>query len=159
MRCPKCSFEDTRVIDSRQLSDSTSVRRRRKCESCEHRFTTYEKAEGHLPFVAKRDGRREPFKREKILDGLTKAFEKRRIETAAIQDLVDRLESEMIQSKKKEWKTDEVGSFLMELIKEIDPVAYVRFASFYWDYQDIEGFVQGLKRSENLSANRENYEQ
>lgn len=151
MHCPKCLQEDTRVIDSRLLQEGSSVRRRRKCEACEHRFTTYERIDATFPNIVKRDGRREPFRREKIQDGLEKAFQKRPVRTDCIQNVIDALETALLESKKKEWNSEEVGTFLTNKIKELDPVAYVRFASFYWDFQDVDGFVNSLNQETSLN--------
>ena len=145
MRCPKCLAQDTKVIDSRLLQDGDKLRRRRKCEVCEHRFTTYEQTELQLPVLVKRDGRLESFDREKIKNGLYKASQKRPISAAQIDKIIDDLESLMLQSGTKEFPTDRVGPFVIGRLYEIDHVAYVRFASFYWNFDTVDMFIQDLQ--------------
>jgi transcriptional repressor NrdR len=145
MRCPSCHEQDTKVIDSRLLQDADTVRRRRKCESCEHRFTTYEKTEQQLPILVKRDGRMESYNREKIKNGLIKASQKRPISATQIDNIIDELENFMLQSGLKEFPTDSVGPYVISKLYELDHVAYVRFASFYWNFDTVDTFIKDLQ--------------
>jgi len=149
MRCPNCLKQDTKVIDSRNLQDGDHVRRRRKCEACEHRFTTYEKTEAILPAVLKRDGRSEPFNRKKISGGLRKACQKRPINLSEIETIIDDLESHMIQSGLKDFPSENIGQYLMKTLNEKDQVAYVRFASFYWNFDNVQSFISDLSKKTN----------
>ncbi|OUR96308.1 transcriptional regulator NrdR [Halobacteriovorax marinus] len=152
MHCPICHANDTKVIDSRLMPEGVSVRRRRKCESCDNRFTTYEKIQIQMPAVVKHDGRRESYNREKILCGLKKACQKRPISTEDLDKLMERVERHMLEHYPKEVKTHIIGELTMKELLYLDPVAYTRFASFYWDYNDIEGFVSSLLK--NLTASK-----
>ena len=134
-----------------------SIRRRRKCESCGHRYTTYENIAIQLPAVVKTDGRREAFSRDKILYGLDKACQKRPISRADIDDLIDRVERYLCDLPGKEVPSQQVGEKVMQLLHKLDPVAYVRFASFYWKFDDINDFVKELGHQEGLSEG--NHEQ
>jgi transcriptional repressor NrdR len=145
MRCPFCNHREDKVIDSRESKEGDSIRRRRECIKCERRFTTYERTD-EIPFmVVKRDGRREKFDRQKVLDGLLKACEKRPVPMAKLAALVDDIESRVIESQDREVTTSEVGEMLMERLKSVDKIAYVRFASVYRDFQDVEAFLHELK--------------
>ncbi|MBI2521908.1 MAG: transcriptional repressor NrdR [Bdellovibrio sp.] len=144
MHCPKCQASDTKVIDSRHFDLGSAVRRRRRCEVCQYRFTTYEQIEMELPTIVKNDGRREIFEREKIMNGLLKSCQKRPISVAELNNIVDRIELLLAQSGQKEIKSEDIGKMVMEELKKLDPVAYVRFASFYWNFDDVESFVSGL---------------
>ena len=157
MRCPKCLQQDTKVIDSRNLQEGDNVRRRRKCEACEFRFTTYEKTEVSLPAVLKRDGRTEDFNRHKIFSGLSKACQKRPITSSDIEKIIDDLESFMTQSGLKDFPSENIGHFLMETLNKKDQAAYVRFASFYWNYDTVQSFINDLsKKTSELNNNKEN---
>ncbi len=147
MKCTVCNAQDTKVIDSRLLLEGTAIRRRRKCEHCFHRFTTYEKIEILLPDVVKNDGRRESFNREKILKGIKKACQKRPVSVIEIDTLIESIEKEIIENHKNEISTSEVGQLVMKKLHTIDPVAYVRFASFYWSFDNIDDFIHGLKNN------------
>ncbi len=145
MRCPFCNHREDKVIDSRESKEGDSIRRRRECIKCERRFTTYERTD-EIPFmVVKRDGRREKFDRQKVLDGLLKACEKRPVPMGKLAALVDDIESKVIESQDREVTTSEVGEMLMERLKSVDKIAYVRFASVYRDFQDVEAFLHELK--------------
>jgi len=145
MRCPFCNHREDKVIDSRESKEGDSIRRRRECIKCERRFTTYERTD-EIPFmVVKRDGRREKFDRQKVLDGLLKACEKRPVPMGKLAGIVDDIESKVIESQDREVTTTEVGEMLMERLKSIDKIAYVRFASVYRDFQDVEAFFDELK--------------
>lgn len=156
MHCPSCLTQDTKVIDSRLLQEGANVRRRRKCEHCEYRFTTYEKIEINFPYILKQDGRRENYDRTKVLTGLRKAFQKRPIATEKIEKILDSLESTLLQSGQKEFQSKKIGEFLMKNINALDPVASVRFASFYWNYDDIDTFVKELTLKNSHSPSETN---
>lgn len=151
MNCPYCSAPDTKVIDSRHLTDANSTKRRRKCASCEKRFTSYETIQIIMPMVEKSDGRREPFKREKILDGVSKACQKRPIATAQIDHIVDSIEKSLMEINDKEISTREIGSMVMDYLRVLDPVAYVRFASVYKTFKDVDEFVKNLSSDDQNS--------
>ena len=145
MKCPRCGHGDNRVVDSRAGKDGTVIRRRRECLSCRRRFTTYERVEEELPLVVKRDGRREPFDRQKILTGVLKACEKRPVSYAVIEEVVDSLESRFQASGEKEVSSVEIGERVMAELLKMDDVAYVRFASVYRQFKDISQFVEEIK--------------
>jgi len=141
MKCPFCGGDSTRVLDSRPTDESTSIRRRRECESCGARFTTYERYE-KLPFlVVKKDGRREKFSREKLLNGLLRACEKRPISVDTVNRIVNQVENEVVKSGKYEVISSEIGEMIMAELKSLDRVAYVRFASVYKEFRDIDHFM------------------
>jgi len=146
MKCPFCGFTENHVIDSRLSKDRNVIRRRRECEECGRRFTTYERIEEMLPFVIKRDGRREPFDRMKILVGLRKACQKRPVSANALERLVDRIESKFQESGEKEIKSTEIGEAMMEELRQLDDVAYIRFASVYRSFKDIDEFLREVKQ-------------
>jgi transcriptional repressor NrdR len=146
MKCPFCSSLENKVIDSRLSHGDEVIRRRRECESCQRRFTTYERIELVLPMVAKKDGRREAFDRMKILHGLLRACEKRPVSTEALEELVDRIERVFVESGEKEVSAADIGAQVMEGLKELDQVAYVRFASVYRSFKDIHEFMDELSR-------------
>ena len=144
MRCPKCGFEDSRVIDSRP-SDNDSIRRRRECEQCRHRFTTYERREETPLSVIKRDGVRELFDRQKLLRGLLTATVKRNIPTSELNNFIDVLESEIRDAGKTEITSSDLGELVLKKLIDLDKVAYVRFASVYRDFKDVEEFSNELR--------------
>ena len=144
MRCPFCAASEDRVIDSRQSKDSREIRRRRECESCGRRFTTYERIEEALPVVAKADGRREPFDRNKIEKGLAAAAAKRPISTEKLQDIALKVERELSESGDKEVKSSDIGERVLPHLRQLDEVSYVRFASIYRDFRDIDEFIHEL---------------
>jgi transcriptional repressor NrdR len=145
MKCPYCTEIDNKVIDSRLSKDGRTIRRRRECIKCGRRFTTYEKLEDVLPMVVKKDGRREPFSREKITEGIKKACQKRPISMTKIEDFVDSLELYFQELGKKEVEGEEVGEKVINALKEWDGVAYVRFASVYRQFRDIGEFMEELE--------------
>ncbi len=145
MKCPYCGEDDDRVIDSRVSRDGYEIRRRRLCNRCGRRFTTYERVAEELPYVVKRDGRREPFSREKVLNGLRKACEKRPVSIDVLEKIVDRIEAWAQERGGREIKAIEIGERVMEELKELDEVAYVRFASVYRQFKDINQFMEELK--------------
>lgn len=145
MKCPFCGFEDTRVVDSRLGREGNNIRRRRECIDCLRRFTTYERVEETLPLVIKKDGRREPFDRTKIVAGMQRACEKRPVSIATIEKVVDKLELSLQESAEREIDASRIGEAVMEALREIDQVAYVRFASVYRQFKDINEFMHELK--------------
>jgi transcriptional repressor NrdR len=134
-----------KVVDSRESKEGEAIRRRRECLACERRFTTYERIDEVPYMVVKKDGRREKFDRQKVLGGLLKACEKRPVSMAKLSDLVNRVESKVSDSPDREISTTEIGEFLMESLRDLDKIAYVRFASVYRDFQDEEAFFNELK--------------
>jgi len=145
MKCPFCGFADTKVIDSRLGKEGNNIRRRRECAECERRFTTYERVEDTLPLVIKKDGRRESFDRLKIISGMQRACEKRPVSISTIEKSVDRIELSLQESGEKEIDASRIGSSVMEALHDIDEVAYVRFASVYRQFKDINEFMAELK--------------
>ena len=145
MKCPYCTEIDNKVIDSRLSKDGRTIRRRRECIKCGRRFTTYEKLEDVLPMVVKKDGRRESFSREKIIEGIKKACQKRPISITKIEEFVDSLELYFQELGKKEVGGEEIGEKVINALKEWDGVAYVRFASVYRRFRDISEFMQELE--------------
>jgi len=145
MKCPFCSHNEDRVIDSRETSESTAIRRRRECTACNKRFTTYEYVEKTPLMVIKKDGRREPFTREKILSGIRSACQKRPISTDKIEKLVGEIEAEIQKKFDQEVETRFIGELVMERLARIDDVAYVRFASVYRQFKDINQFMRELR--------------
>ncbi|MCX6590750.1 MAG: transcriptional regulator NrdR [Acidobacteria bacterium] len=145
MLCPFCAFLEDKVIDSRESKEGDSIRRRRECLRCARRFTTYERIDEIPYMVVKKDGRREKFERQKVLGGLLKAAEKRPIPMAKLANLVDEVEGKLSESVDRELKTTEIGEILMTRLKELDKIAYVRFASVYRDFQDEEAFLDEIK--------------
>lgn len=145
MTCPFCGHKQDRVIDSRESKEGDVIRRRRQCEKCERRFTTYERSDEIPYMVVKKDGRREKFDRQKILAGLLKACEKRPVPMAKLAEVVDSVESRLADSPDRELSTTDIGEMLMEKLKLLDKIAYVRFASVYRDFQDVEAFLNELK--------------
>jgi transcriptional repressor NrdR len=145
MHCPFCRAADTRVLDSRDSAEGTIIRRRRECESCKRRFTTYERVEELNPLVVKKDGRREAFDREKLLSGLKKACEKRPVSAAQLDALVQELERKVQETGEKEISSTTIGEIVMARLHALDEVAYVRFASVYRSFRDIAEFMVELK--------------
>ncbi|HVO98425.1 MAG TPA: transcriptional regulator NrdR [Bryobacteraceae bacterium] len=143
--CPFCSHRQDRVIDSRESKEGDVIRRRRECLKCERRFTTYERSDEIPYMVVKRDGRREKFDRQKVLEGLLKACEKRPVPMAKLAEIVDAVESKLADTPDREMPTSEVGELLMRRLVALDKIAYVRFASVYRDFQDVEAFLSELK--------------
>ena len=152
MRCPFCSFTQDKVIDSRESKDADSIRRRRECERCNKRFTTYERLDEIPYMVVKKDGRREKFDRQKVLSGLLHSCQKRKVSVTQMQEIVDAAESFVVDSPERERPTSAVGELIMGRLKDIDTVAYIRFASVYRDFKDVREFKQEL---EDLLGGRE----
>ena len=146
MKCPYCNTDSDRVVDSRSVRDGAGVRRRRECLNCGRRFTTYEYVEESRLLVIKKDGRREPFDRAKIIAGVQIACRKRPVSAGQIESIADRVESELSKKNTLEIESNQIGEMVMEFLKEIDQVAYVRFASVYRQFQDIKEFRNTLKK-------------
>ncbi|MDQ6630901.1 MAG: transcriptional regulator NrdR [Verrucomicrobiota bacterium] len=148
MRCPKCGVQDDKVIDSRASREGSNIRRRRECLGCGHRFTTYEEIEHAGLMVIKRDGRREEFSKEKLLSGLKKACQKRPISPKIIEDLVEKIVQEISDKYEREVPGRAIGERVMEGLREMDDVAFVRYASVYRQFQEATEFVQAVKTLE-----------
>lgn len=146
MRCPYCGFENTRVVDSRPVEEDNSIRRRRVCDGCRKRFTTYEKIETIPLMVIKKDMSREKFDRSKILNGVMLACRKRKVSAEQMNHLVDQVETQVYNREEKEIKSSEIGNLVMEKLKDLDQVAYVRFASVYREFKDVNTFMDELKK-------------
>ena len=144
MMCPFCGHKEDRVIDSRESKEGEAIRRRRQCLSCERRFTTYERTDEIPYMVVKKDGRREKFDRQKVLNGLLKACEKRPVAMGKLAQVVDEVEARIADMADRELSTTEIGEMLMERLQGLDKIAYVRFASVYRDFQDVEAFLSEL---------------
>lgn len=144
MKCPFCGHLDNKVIDSRLSQGGEVTRRRRECDNCARRYTTYERVEEVLPLVVKKDGRREPFDRMKVSAGLRRACEKRPVSSETLEQIVDRIERELVDSGEKEVDSSVIGERCMEALRETDQVAYVRFASVYRSFKDIHEFMGAL---------------
>jgi transcriptional repressor NrdR len=145
VKCPFCDELEDKVVDSRMAKEGEVIRRRRECLSCKRRYTTYERVEESLPIVVKKDGRREPFDRSKILAGLKKACEKRPISTATIEAVTDRIEKRIQEMGESEIQSRTIGEEVMKELHQLDQVAYVRFASVYREFKDIDQFMDELK--------------
>lgn len=145
MRCPFCSHLEDRVVDSRESREGDSIRRRRECLKCERRFTSYERIDEIPYMVVKKDGRREPFSRDKAMAGLLRACEKRPIPTAKLDAIINAVESYVQSSPERERHTSKIGETIMRRLKDLDKVAYVRFASVYLEFQDVTEFMHELK--------------
>ena len=146
MRCPFCLSEDTRVIDSRIADEGDAVRRRRECVQCEERFTTLEHASLKMPYVVKSDGKREPFDEDKLRGGMRRALEKRPVESNAVESALHRIQHNLMTSGDREINARAIGELVMQELSELDQVAYVRFASVYRSFQDVDDFSEEVKR-------------
>jgi transcriptional repressor NrdR len=155
MKCPFCGFTQDRVVDSRESKEADSIRRRRECEKCERRFTTYERIDEIPYMVVKKDGRREKFERHKVLSGLLRACEKRPVSAAKLEEIVDATESFLMDAPERERTTSEVGELIMDQLKTLDTVAYIRFASVYRDFKDVREFKEELEQLLTRESNRE----
>ena len=149
MTCPFCGHREDKVIDSRESKEGDVIRRRRECLKCERRFTTYERSDEIPYMVIKRDGRREKFDRQKVLEGLLRACQKRPVAMGKLAEVVDEVESRLADSPDREISTTEIGELLMARLRDLDKIAYVRFASVYRDFQDVEAFLAELKKTAN----------
>jgi transcriptional repressor NrdR len=146
VHCPFCAQDDTKVIDSRLVADGDAVRRRRECQACGERFTTFETAELVMPRIVKRDGTREPFDEEKLKFGLTKALEKRPVSVDQVEAALTHIKHRLRETGEREIPSMQVGEEVMESLKNLDPVAYVRFASVYRDFQDVSEFADEIQK-------------
>ncbi len=149
MRCPFCSDMDTRVIDSRLVGEGDQIRRRRECTKCKERFTTYESAELNYPRIIKSDGRREPFKEEKLRGGILRALEKRPVEMEHVELAISHIKHTLRSQGEREVKSRVIGDLVMEQLRGMDQVAYVRFASVYRSFEDVRAFLDEIERLEN----------
>lgn len=146
MRCPYCLNMDSKVLDSRQTEEGASIRRRRECTACGKRFTTYERLEEIPLMVVKKDGRREPFARSKILNGILRACEKRPISLQTIEEMVDKVEKQVRANLEPEVSSGTIGELVMDYLRELDDVAYVRFASVYRQFKDVDRFIEEVQQ-------------
>ncbi len=144
MRCPFCQNEETKVLDSRQIEAGTAIRRRRECDVCTKRFTTYEKCEELQLFIVKKDGSRQPFSRQKLMAGLLRACEKRPVSTEQLETIVSDIERQMRDTNEREVSSMLIGEAVMEKLFDIDEIAYIRFASVYRQFKDIQRFMEEL---------------
>ncbi len=149
MKCPFCGWNESKVVDSRPADEYTVIRRRRECEKCSKRFTTYEKIEEMPLIIVKRDGRREVFQREKIVNGVIRACQKRPISLKEIEEIADSVEKELQNTMEKEIDSKKIGEMVMSRLKKLDDVAYVRFASVYKQFKDINTFLEELNKLMN----------
>ncbi len=146
MKCPFCGAEDTRVMDSRLTQEGTQVRRRRECPACGARFTTFETVDLQLPRIIKRDGTREQFSEDKLRRGMLRALEKRPVPTAKVEEAIAHIQRELIQRGEREVEAQQVGEMVMEALRRLDQVAYIRFASVYRSFEDIAAFRELIER-------------
>jgi transcriptional repressor NrdR len=145
MKCPFCGHFEDKVIDSRSSKDGDAIRRRRECLKCDRRFTSYERIDHMLPMIIKKDGRREPFDKNKVLGGLVKALEKRPVDMETREEVVASIERKLMSLGTKEVSSKQIGEDIMDRLKELDKVAYVRFASVYMDFKDVAEFMDELR--------------
>ncbi|MDR2946151.1 MAG: transcriptional regulator NrdR [Candidatus Adiutrix sp.] len=157
MKCPFCGDLNNKVIDSRLGKDALSIRRRRECFKCERRFTTYEKVEEQIPLLIKKDGRREAFNRDKVRSGILKATEKRPVSVEVVDSFLEKLERQFQEANIKEIPSREVGEKIIEFLKEVDPVAYVRFASVYRSFTTLDDFDRELKELSPAPGHADKY--
>lgn len=146
MKCPFCASLETQVLESRAVDEGEQIRRRRKCTECDKRFTTYEKVKGSALWVIKKDGRREPFDREKVKRGILRSIEKRPVSIDLVDDIVDQVEREMLNKEKEEVSSSSIGRAVLNRLKKVDKVAWLRFASVYLEFEDLEDFGKVLKK-------------
>ncbi len=146
MRCPYCGHDDDKVVDSRSSKDGAAVRRRRECLKCEKRFTTYEQVEELMPVVVKKDSRREPYDRSKVMGGLQVACRKLPVSQKVLEDVCDKIEKFVMDRSDKEVNSSEIGEMVIRLLHKVDEVAYIRFASVYREFKDRKAFINELSR-------------
>lgn len=144
MKCPYCEYDDSKVVDSRPTDDNQSIRRRRECIKCQKRFTTYERIEKSPIVVVKKDGTRQSYDRSKLLNGMIRACEKRPVSLSQLEKSVDNIEKKMYNSLEREIKSEDIGEMVMSELKEIDEISYVRFASVYRQFKDIDSFMEEI---------------
>ena len=145
MRCPYCGSPEDKVVDSRTIKEESEIRRRRECLSCSRRFTTYERIEEAAPIVIKKDGEREPFDRNKIRKGLLISCQKRNVSVEQIEQIILQVEKALFGGDRREIPTHQIGQMIMDILKGVDAVAYVRFASVYKEFKDIDAFIEQVK--------------
>lgn len=145
MKCPFCTSQETQVLESRSVEEGRGVRRRRECEKCGKRFTTYERVRGTAIWVIKKDGRREPFDKEKVKRGIIRSLEKRPISLDLVDDITEEVEREMLKKEKEEVSSRAIGKAILKRLKRIDKVAWLRFASVYLEFEDLEDFAKAIK--------------
>jgi transcriptional repressor NrdR len=145
MRCPFCASTANQVLESRAVEDGSVIRRRRECSKCNKRFTTYERVRGSALWVVKKDGRREAFDKEKLKRGILRAFEKRPVSINLVDDITDQVEREMLRKEKEEVSSKAIGRAVLKRLKRIDKVAWLRFASVYLEFEDLEDFAKAIK--------------
>lgn len=145
MKCPYCEYAESKVIDSRPTDEGNSIRRRRECLKCEKRFTTYEQIESIPVIIIKKDGKRQTYDRQKLFNGIVRACEKTDVTFAQMEEIVSSVESKLFNSMDREIPSTKLGEFVMDKLKELDPVAYVRFASVYREFRDVETFMKELE--------------
>ena len=146
MKCPFCASTSTQVLESRVVDEGAIIRRRRECTKCEKRFTTYEKVKGTALWVVKKDGRREPFEKEKLKKGILRAIEKRPVSLDLVDDIVEQVEREMLRHEKEEVTSRTIGRAVLKRLKKADKVAWMRFASVYLEFEDLEDFEKAIRR-------------
>ena len=146
MKCPYCNYEDTKVVDSRPVEDGLATRRRRECEKCHKRFTTFEKIENSLLVVVKKDGSREPFDKNKIINGVIRACQKTKVTFEDVQRIAENIERGLNNTMEKEIKSSIIGGLIMDELKNLDKVAYVRFASVYREFQSVDTFIEEISK-------------
>jgi len=146
MKCPFCSKTDTHVLESRTVEEGLELRRRRVCEGCSKRFTTYEKTKNHVLWVVKKNGGREPFEREKLKRGILRAIEKRPVALGLVDEIIDRVEREMLKKKSQEISSQVIGKATLRKLKNVDKVAWLRFASVYLEFEDLKDFEEAINR-------------
>jgi transcriptional repressor NrdR len=149
MECPSCGLADSKVLDSRPSDDGKSIRRRRECNNCRHRFTTYERVEERPILVIKRSGNREQFDADKLLAGIMRACEKRPVSMKKIEAVVENIENAVREGSDREASSQLIGEMVMQQLRALDPVAYVRFASVYQDFEDLNSFIRTIEQLEN----------
>jgi transcriptional repressor NrdR len=147
MKCPFCASDDNQVLESRVVDEGQAVRRRRECGKCNKRFTTYEKVRGQVLWVIKKDGKREPFDREKIKRGILRAIEKRPISLDLVDEIVDQIEREMLRQEKEEVGSRIIGKAVLKKLKKIDRIAWLRFASVYLEFADLKDFEKAIEKN------------
>ena len=154
MHCPFCSELDTRVIDSRLSNDGDQARRRRECATCNERFTTYESAELNMPRIVKQDGSRMPFKEDKLSAGVMRALEKRPVSTEQVDEAINRIKHQLLAAGEREINSAKIGNMVMEELLALDQVAYIRFASVYLDFGDVNAFREAIEKMEKTKASK-----
>ncbi|MDT8281242.1 MAG: transcriptional regulator NrdR [Gammaproteobacteria bacterium] len=154
MHCPFCPEPDTRVIDSRLSNDGSQVRRRRECATCNERFTTYESAELNMPRIVKQDGSRMPFREDKLCTGVMRALEKRPVSTEQVDEAINRIKHQLLAAGEREVNSAKIGNMVMEELLALDQVAYIRFASVYLDFGDINAFRDAIEKIEKTKASK-----